>query len=159
MVVNVEQGTTNPSIGTLLRLSDALGIGLHALVDTGDEGRDGVAVHRRGDATPVWTSASGGSAVLVAGTSPPDVCELWDWRLGPGDVYRSDAHRAGTRELLHVLTGSVVLVVGDAEHRLSAGDAASFDGTVAHAYANASSGRPARFSLAVFEPALTRETP
>ena len=28
MVVNVEQGTVNPSIGTLLRLSDALGVGL-----------------------------------------------------------------------------------------------------------------------------------
>src|SRR3954464_13372748 len=32
MVVNIEQGTTNPSIGTLLRLSDALNVGLPALV-------------------------------------------------------------------------------------------------------------------------------
>ena len=34
MVVNVEQGTANPSVGTLLRISDALGIGLPALVRT-----------------------------------------------------------------------------------------------------------------------------
>ena len=33
MLVNVEQGTANPSVGTLLRLSDALGIGLPALVE------------------------------------------------------------------------------------------------------------------------------
>lgn len=33
MVVNVEQGVSNPSIATLLRLSDALGVGLPALVD------------------------------------------------------------------------------------------------------------------------------
>ena len=33
MVVSVEQGTVNPSIGTLLRLSDALGVGLPALVE------------------------------------------------------------------------------------------------------------------------------
>ena len=32
MVVSVEQGAVNPSVGTLLRLSDALGIGLPALV-------------------------------------------------------------------------------------------------------------------------------
>ena len=32
MVVNVEQGAANPSVGTLLRISDALGIGLPALV-------------------------------------------------------------------------------------------------------------------------------
>ena len=33
MVVNVEQGAANPSIGTLLRISDALGVGLPALVE------------------------------------------------------------------------------------------------------------------------------
>lgn len=33
MLVKVEQGAVNPSIGTLLRLSDALGIGLPALVE------------------------------------------------------------------------------------------------------------------------------
>ncbi len=157
MVVNVEQGTTNPSIATLLRLSDALGIGLPALVDTADDGHDPVVVHRDGTIAPMWTSPAGGAAVMVAGTHPPDVTELWDWRLGPGDDYVSEAHRAGTRELLHVLSGSVVLVVDGAEHRLRAGDAATFDAAVPHSYSNASSSRPARFSLAVHEPALTRE--
>lgn len=159
MLINVEQGVTNPSIATLLRLSDALGIGLPALVDTGDDGADAVVVHRDGDVAPMWSSDAGGSAVMVAGTAPPDVSELWDWRLGPGDDYRSEAHRAGTRELLHVLSGAVVLVVAGAEHRLRAGDSASFDGSVAHAYRNGSAGKPARFSLAVYEPALTREKP
>jgi transcriptional regulator with XRE-family HTH domain len=157
MLVNVEQGSTNPSIATLLRLSDALGIGLPALVDTGDDGRDPVVIHREGSVAPVWTSGSGGSATLVAGTAPPDVSELWDWRLGPGDDYRTEAHRAGTRELLHVLTGTVVLTVGGVEHRLGPGDAASFDGALAHGYRNASTARPARFSLAVVEPALHQD--
>ncbi len=157
MLVNVEQGVTNPSIATLLRLSDALGIGLPALVDTGDDGAQPVVVHRAGAARAVWTSPGGGSAVMVAGTSPPDVSELWDWLLGAGDIHRSEPHRAGTRELLHVLAGSVLLVVGSAEHTLQAGDAASFDGSLAHSYANPSSTQPARFSLAVFEPAVTQE--
>ena len=33
MLVNVEKGSVNPSVGTLLRLSDALGVGLPALVE------------------------------------------------------------------------------------------------------------------------------
>ena len=69
--------------------------------------------------------------------------ELWDWRLGPGDTYRSEAHRAGTRELLQVLSGAVDLVVGDTEHRLCGGDSAGFDGASPHTYRNASdTGRP-----------------
>ena len=159
MLVNVEQGVTNPSIATLLRLSDALGIGLPALVDTADDGADPAVIHRDGETAPMWTSAAGGSAVMVAGTVPPDVSELWDWRLGPGDTHRSEAHRAGTRELMHVLTGTLVLVVGGSEHRLRPGDSASFDGAVAHSYANPSSSRPARFSLAVYEPSVSREQP
>jgi quercetin dioxygenase-like cupin family protein len=107
----------------------------------------------------MWTSASGGSAVLVAGTAPPDVSELWDWRLGPGDDYRSEAHRGGTRELLHVLSGTVVLTVDGIEHRLAAGDAAAFDGDRPHGYRNGSQSRPARFSLAVHEPGVTMEEP
>src|SRR5256885_13844743 len=33
MLVSIEQGSANPSIATLLRISDALGIGLPALVN------------------------------------------------------------------------------------------------------------------------------
>ena len=56
-----------------------------------------------------------------------------------------------------MLSGSVVLVVDGTEHRLRSGDSAGFDGAVPHSYANASASRPARFSLAVHEPALTTE--
>ena len=95
---------------------------------------------------------------MTAGTAPPDVTELLDWRLGPGDSYASGPHRAGTRELLHVLSGTVFLVVDGTEHRLRVGDSAGFDGGLAHSYTNGSASRPARFSLAVHEPAPDRET-
>jgi transcriptional regulator with XRE-family HTH domain len=152
MLVNVEQGATNPSIATLLHLSDALGIGLPALVDTAGDATAPAVVHRAGELSPMWTGPAGGSAVMVAGTTPPDVTELWDWRLGPGETYPSEAHRAGTRELILVLSGTVDLLVGDTDHRLKAGDSASFDGALAHSYRNASAARGARFTLAVFEP-------
>src|SRR5882757_8421069 len=79
MLVSIEQGSANPSIATLLLISDALGIG---------------------------------QAALVAGTEPPDVTELWDWTLGLGESHSSEAHAAGTRELLLVLDGQVELRVG-----------------------------------------------
>lgn len=158
MLVNVEQGATNPSIATLLRLADALGIGLPDLVDPGPVDAPTVVVRRNGEVPAVWTTDAGGSAVMVAGAASPDVVELWDWRLGPGDEHTSEAHRSGTRELLHVRSGALVLVVGDAEYRLGVGDSASFEGSVPHAYRNASGSRSARFTLSVFEPALNRQS-
>ena len=63
---------------------------------------------------------------MVAGTTPPDVCEPWDWRLGPGDTHDGEALRASTRELLLVLSGAVELQVDDPEHRLKTGDSATY---------------------------------
>jgi transcriptional regulator with XRE-family HTH domain len=151
MVVNVEQGTTNPSVGTLLRISDALGVGLPALVEP-PRPRP-VKVVRSGEGAALWSSPSGGRGVLVAGTEPPDVVELWDWTLGPGDRHGSEAHAPGTKELLQVQEGTVTVEVGDRSTDLAAGDAISFPGDVAHAYANPGT-RPARFVLTVFEPGV-----
>lgn len=151
MVVNVEQGAANPSVGTLLRISDALGVGLPALVDSPH--RRPVQVTRRGQGAALWTGSSGGHGVLVAGTEPPDVLELWDWTLVPGDHHSSEAHTPGTKELLQVQQGRITLEVADQKHTLEVGDAAAFSGDVEHSYSNPGK-RPARFSLAVFEPGV-----
>jgi transcriptional regulator with XRE-family HTH domain len=151
MVVNVEQGAANPSVATLLRLSDALGIGLPALVEPPDA--KVVKVTRRGEGAALWSAANGGRGVLVAGTEPPDVVELWDWTLGPGDQHTSEAHAAGTKELVHMRQGTITVQVADQSVTLQAGDAVAFPGDVAHAYRNARK-QPARFSLAVFEPGV-----
>ena len=149
MVVNVEQGAANPSIATLLRISDALGVGLPALVEPPP--RRPVQVTRAGDGAVLWTGASGGRGVLVAGTQPPDVVELWDWTLAPGDRHLSESHVRGTKELLQVHDGTVIVDVGDQSLTLHTRDAAAFSGDVDHAYANPGA-HSARFTLAVFEP-------
>ena len=151
MVVNVEQGAANPSVGTLLRISDALGVGLPALVEQPEPKQ--VKVTRSGEGAALWTGAAGGRGVLVAGTAPPDVLELWDWTLGAGDHHRSDAHTPGTKELIQVLAGAVTLEVADQTIELRLGDAVSFPGDVAHGYANPGPDG-ARFSLTVFEPGV-----
>src|ERR1051326_6498933 len=155
MLVSIEQGSANPSIATLLLISDALGIGLPALVDM--DRSPGLRVIRAGSAPVLWRGQLGGQAVLVAGTEPPDGTELWDWTLGPGESHSSQAHAAGTRELLLVLDGQVELRVGQHAEVLGPGDSASFAGDLAHGYVNASPARAASFALTVFEPGLRSE--
>jgi quercetin dioxygenase-like cupin family protein len=152
MVIKIEQGAVNPSVGILLRISDALGIGLPALVEPPRPERV-LKVTRHGEGAVLWSSELGGRGVLVAGTQPPNVVELWDWTLAPGDRHTSEAHAAGTRELVQVQQGTIVIRVAGESVVLIAGDAASFPSDVAHSYANPGT-VPARFSLVVFEPGV-----
>jgi quercetin dioxygenase-like cupin family protein/DNA-binding phage protein len=151
MLINVEQGAANPSVGTLLRISDALGIGLPALVEPPHP--RSVTVTRHGEGAVLWSGEAGGRGMLVTGTEPPDVFDLWDWTLGSGDCHRSEAHAPGTRELLHVQQGTITLEVADQKVTLDAGDAVTFLSDVPHSYANSGT-QPARFVLAVFEPGV-----
>ncbi len=151
MLVNVEQGTANPSVGTLLRLSDALGVGLPALVEPPEP--VALKVIRSGEGAALWTSDAGGRGLLVAGTDPPDVVELWDWTLAPGDRHASESHSTGTKELIQVQEGAVAVEAAGRSVLLEPGDAVAFPGDAPHSYANPGAS-PARFSLVVFEPGV-----
>src|SRR5918998_2129314 len=63
MVISIEHGEGNPSIATLLRISDALGIGLPVLVDV--ERPRAVTVTAAGQAPVLWRGPRGGQALLV----------------------------------------------------------------------------------------------
>ena len=155
MLVSVEQGAVNPSVGTLLRVSDALGVGLPALVEPPEPAQ--LRVTRSGHGATLWTGTSGGKGVLLVGTAPPDVLELWDWTLAPGDHHGSEAHTAGTTELLQVQEGTLTLDVAGRSVELEAGDAVGFPGDVAHSYRNAGTD-VARYTLAVLEPGVGAAT-
>ncbi|MBE1524947.1 XRE family transcriptional regulator [Nesterenkonia lutea] len=152
MLINVEQGAANPSVGTLLKLSEALSVGLPELVESPEAGS--IKVTRGGQGALLWSGDSGGRGVLVASVETPDVLELWDWSLGAHDAHTSTAHTPGTRELLQVLDGSVTLDVDGQLHLLENGDAITFPGDVPHSYTNPHP-HPARFTLTVFEPGRT----
>lgn len=156
MVVNVEAGTSNASIATLLRLAAALHVSLADLVSDGSRG-DSIVVTVPADREPLWRGSAGGSAVMVASADTPDMLELWDWTMQPGDEFESEAHRPGTHELLHVIAGRLRLTVAGDIRELVAGEAASFAASVPHRYSNG--GRePLRFTMTVLEP-LARVRP
>lgn len=149
MVVNIEQAATNPSIATLLRISDALGVGLPALVEPPSS--PDIKLVRAGHGATLWQGAHGGRGILLVGTRAPDVVELWDWHMEPGERHVSEAHSAGTQELLRVDSGTLTVEVAGSTYELNEGDSVGFPGDEAHAYAN-NSAAPTQFTLTVFEP-------
>lgn len=114
MVVQIEQGRTNPSIATVCRLATALGAGLARLLEVGAEPELRVVGHE--DGVRLWRSAEGGWGDFLVGSEQPANTELWHWTLAPGDAYDGQVHPEGSREMLYVLEGEIVLVL-DHEHR------------------------------------------
>ena len=152
-VVNIEQGEANPSIGTLLSMSDALGISLSQLVEPPSSRL--VTITRAGGGSELWTGEYGGRGLLLVSTTFPDVVELWDWRMNAGERHESKPHHPGARELLRVTSGVVTLDVGGDRNELAAGDAIMFPGDVPHTYGNQGT-EPAQFALTVYDPAGSR---
>jgi len=134
MVVQIEQAKTNPSIGTLSKISEALGVSLPDLVDDG--GAPAVRVVPRDEAAMLWDTSAGSSARLLVGGRRPDFIELWEWVLVPGEEYEGRPHAIGIRELLHVDAGHLTLIVGEFERVLEAGTSAAYAGDQPHRYRN-----------------------
>lgn len=148
-VIQIETARGNPSIGTLVALAAALRVGVGSLVDGDAAPR--VTVRRAAEAARLWSSAAGSSAVFRIGTDPPDVVELWDWTLQPGDGFEGEAHPMGTQEVLSVLDGRLLLRVGETEQVLDVGDTVLFQAHAPHRYGSAGDA-PVRFLMVVLQP-------
>ncbi|WP_336668902.1 helix-turn-helix domain-containing protein [Enterobacter asburiae] len=134
MLVEIEKGAANPSIAILCKLAAALGISVADIVNVSSE----PLVHVIGEAAiPVlWQGAQGGRARLLAGTAGPDMIELWQWEMQPGERFTSPGHPAGTCELLHVNEGVLTLTVDETVTQVNAGASAVAKTEAAHGYAN-----------------------
>ena len=148
MLVQIENGKSNPSIGTLCKIAAALGASVADLVDaTAASAADIVAAAPR----VLWRGRHGGSARLMVGSTGPDMLELWCWEMRPGERYDAPAHPSGTRELLHVTSGRLAVTIDASRYVIAAGRSASAATDRPHAYTCAGR-RSTRFTMVVAEP-------
>jgi transcriptional regulator with XRE-family HTH domain len=131
MVVQIEGGRTNPSIGTLCRLAEAFGVNLAALLETPLE--PPVRVMGADQPPVLWRGADGGTGRLLGGVNET---ELWDWRMEPGERLVSGDHSPGTRELMHVRAGGMVVTVDGVDHPVAEGETIDFAADRSHGYRN-----------------------
>jgi transcriptional regulator with XRE-family HTH domain len=151
-LVQIEQQRGNPSISTLCRLAAALDVSVADLVAPTEATMRAVTLIGRDDARLLWAGPFGGTATLLAGTQGPDMLEIWNWVLMPGESFEATEHGAGTRELIHVTEGMLALTVDSATHLVAAGGSAIALTDRPHAYANPGK-EPLRFTMIVHEPA------
>lgn len=130
----IEGARTNPTLAVLWKIAVGLNVPFHDLLGSNEE--QAVRVLRVGE-TPPLRSADGRmeSRLLSPGGAAADI-EVYDLRLQPKAVHRSDPHGKGTTETLVVLTGSLRLIVEGSEHELGTGDSVFFRADVPHIYEN-----------------------
>ncbi|WP_406859546.1 XRE family transcriptional regulator [Streptomyces sp. HUAS MG47] len=134
MIIQIEQARTNPSVGTTVKLADALGVSITTLLDY--EQGPHVRLVPPEQAVRMWSTEAGSHTTLLVGTESRGPLELWAWMLMPGDGSASDPHPEGTTELLHVTAGELTLVVDGQPHTVPAGTSATFEAHVPHEYRN-----------------------
>lgn len=152
MLIQIEQARTNPSLGTVVKIGDALGISITTLLDY--EQGPKVRVVPAEQAVRLWHTEAGSYNRLLAGAEAPGPLEMWDWRLMPGESSPSDPHLTGTVELVHVTAGELTLTVDGVEHRIPAGASASFEANTPHTYGNQGA-VPMEMVMAVSVPAVS----
>jgi len=133
----IESGYSAPTLGSLWRIANALGVPFGRLVASKE--RQGVLVIRRNDLNAVGSK----DGAFVSRPLFPYDCrravEFYHVVIGPGHVERAEAHAPGTKENIVVAQGSVEIVVGrEPPVRLDEGDAVDFLADVPHSYRNLS---------------------
>jgi transcriptional regulator with XRE-family HTH domain len=130
----VEGGRTNPTLAVLWKIAVGLEIPFHDLL--GPDADEGVLVLRAGDAMPLRSADGRTESRLLSPGGASTNTEVYELRLKPKALLKSEPHARGTTETLLVLSGSVRLVASGKCYDLATGDSVFFRADVEHSYEN-----------------------
>lgn len=150
MLVEIEACKANPSIALLCRLAAAMGVSVADIVDVASH--PAVHIIQPAEMPLLWQGEHGGSARLLAGTSGPNMVELWHWQLFPGETFSSPGHPRETTELLHVTAGTLLFKINGDLFSLDAGCSMVAATDAPHSY-TCSGDTPLAFTMTVHEKA------
>jgi transcriptional regulator with XRE-family HTH domain len=131
-LIALENAAANPNLATLVRLADALGVSVSALVEQQDARR--VQVSDAAAIEPLWRGPSGGSLRLLLTTRTAAPVELWLWHLADGERYDSHPHAAGIAETITVISGAAVITFDGTEYPAGPGQTVMFAADADHSY-------------------------
>jgi transcriptional regulator with XRE-family HTH domain len=150
MLVEIEQGRTNPSIAILCRMANALNVALGELLYQ-EQVTERITRHKRASGKEFWNTAAGSRAALVDAVRVKDVgAEFWRWTLAAGEEFAGQAHPPGTYEFLYVLRGSLTVETGGETMKCSAHESLRFLADASHVYRNATD-ITCEFTMSVIE--------
>lgn len=141
MLSQIERAQTNPTFGTVWRITNALGITVDSLLQRAvpeTSGGQSATMHRlKSQMTQILRSEDGRCDVRIL--NPVDTAlqvECYEMRFQPHSVLRSEPHPAGTIEQLTVLEGTVVVRSADDKSTAMLGDTIRYRADKPHEISN-----------------------
>jgi mannose-6-phosphate isomerase-like protein (cupin superfamily) len=139
MLSQIERGSVNPTFARVWHLTKSLGIGVGELLGEVRSGIEKVKTyeHLKIHSIPVITSADGLCSTRIL--SPIRQALPFEWYemiLQPGGSLRANAHGNGAWEHQTVISGKLVIEIGDNEVVLGPGDTVRYSAEQPHGARN-----------------------
>lgn len=139
MLSQIERGKVNPTFARVWHLTRSLGIGVGELLGEASSGPASVRTfeHVKVCSTPVITSADGLCTTRIL--SPIHSSLPFEWyevTYLPGGKLRANAHGNGSWEHHTVISGQIVVEIGDEEVALNAGETVRYSAEQPHGARN-----------------------
>jgi XRE family transcriptional regulator, regulator of sulfur utilization len=140
MLSQIERGSVNPTFARVWRLTRSLGIGVGELLGEVKTGLDAPHIyeHRKFESTPAITSADGLCITRILSPIRQALpVEWYEMVLKPGGSLRANAHGNDSWEHQTVISGRVIIEIGDNEVLLEQGDTLRYSAEQPHGIRNA----------------------
>lgn len=150
MLSQIERGKANPTLAVAARIADAFGLSIVHLIEE-DIRPSLVEVVDANDEQAIFSERNGCRLRTLTPLHMEKHVEFYELTFAPGGELDSDAHFAGTRELLTISSGSVELSVGpEPAHRLERGDTAHYPADRKHRITNTADGETVCFLVVTY---------
>ncbi|TNE45682.1 MAG: XRE family transcriptional regulator [Sphingomonadales bacterium] len=150
MLSQIERGKANPTLAVAARIADAFGLSIVHLIEE-DIRPSLVEVVDANDEQAIFSERNGCRLRTLTPLHMEKHVEFYELTFAPGGELDSDAHFAGTRELLTISSGSVDLSVGpEPARRLGRGDTAHYPADRKHRIVNTSEGETVCFLVVTY---------
>jgi XRE family transcriptional regulator, regulator of sulfur utilization len=143
---NLESGSSNPTLGVLLKVAGVLQVSLEELISPPK------AECRFFTAGELKTQRRGAASIRKILPDSIPGCELDRIEIPAGAHFVGVPHRPGTREYLTCETGKLRLVAGGESWELGPGDVVVFRGDQRHSYLNPGSAKAIGYSIVLLTP-------
>ncbi len=141
MLSQIESNKVNPTIATVWKISQGLGIEIHAILEGAKEPKRKFNVNRYENIVILNTDEEGVLIHVLSPLSMVEDLELYMLTFDPGAVLSSEPHFPNSEEFITVIKGQVKVTAGKNVTELKKGDFIAYHCDVDHSIKNSGTGK------------------